>query len=297
MSKFCVERLMWEIETKQVIVPHCDDFIDIIRKSNGEDECRERICSRFNLTSEQAEFLMCLSLDEMPNLYQEYLQKQLKYIVKLDRWLEDTATQCDKYARKNNTDYYVFQSPIPTMEVETLIIGINPGGYKEYTTALKEKGIQKRTKHDLSQEINLYSVRNYHPDNKVMAKKLSRVFISEDQMDILDTAIAINVYYFNTAKDSDLCGTIGIETMRFCESKTRELIEILNPQKIIFLTTAQWLLKNIGVTQIKSEGHFVKSGILKDRKILALPNPGYYKAYSYANGTEMSKILTEYMRD
>jgi hypothetical protein len=79
----------------------------------------------------------------------------------------------------------------------------------------------------------------------------------------------------------------------FCITKTTEFFKIINPKLILFFTTSDYELSNCGVKNIKPIGNYMKEGILNGKKILAMPNPGYYIAYSYDNGAQMGNIIQE----
>ena len=110
-----------------------------------------------------------------------------------------------------------------------------------------------------------------------------------------DTGKDKRVYYFNTKDVKILDKSLNNDVKRFCQSKTREAMDILNPRKIIFLCTQGSELSSVGVTNIHGIGNFMKAGIWKEKEVIALPNPGYYAAYSYSNGFEMGKKLEDYL--
>ncbi len=218
-------------------------------------------------------------------------------IQKLDKWLEEVAEQCHQYAQEIDLDFYCFQSALPATNPDTVVIGINPGGSKKYSETLKEKNITKRSKSLLSQGSNIYSVLHPCDDNKVMAVKLSRVFNNDFLQNSLETATIFNMFYFNTQNTNLLNSSLKWDIKKYCFEKSKELIEILNPKHIIFLCTTTWQLVNMGVKEIRGIGNYVKTGVLNGRKVIALPNPGYYKAYSYENGAKMGEHLQAYLLD
>lgn len=226
---------------------------------------------------------------------------------KLQSWLQEVATTCDKYAKEIDLDFYPFQSPLPKSNAELLIVGINPGGSKSYKEMLQEKSkdygevIEARTSDMLAYEENMYAVKpQWEIDNKlkgnnVMRTKLRRVFVTEPLPNILKDSTVINMYYFNT-QDIEVLGNISNIIKEYCINKTVEFIEISNPKRILFFTTSNYLLSKCGVKNIKPIGHYVKVGILNGKKVLAIPNPGYYKAYSYVNGELMGKTIEKYIK-
>lgn len=214
----------------------------------------------------------------------------------LDKWLEEVAEQCHKFALEIDLDFYCFQSPLPTTNPETVIIGINPGGYGKYSDTLKKHSIDKRSKNLLSQSVNIYSVIHPCEDNKVMVGKLSRVFYNDFLQSTLEDATIFNMYYFNTKNVQSLNLQLSKEIKQYCIEKSKELLEILKPQHIIFLCTTNAELAKMGVTHIKGTGNYVKTGVLNGQKIIALPNPGFYKAYSKKNGAKMGELLQTYLK-
>ena len=227
---------------------------------------------------------------------------------KLQTWLQEVATTCDKYAKEIDLDFYPFQSPLPKNKVNLLIVGINPGGYKSYKDMLQTKSedygkvIDARTSDMLAYDENMYAVKpQWEIDNKlkgndVMRTKLKRVFVAEQLQNILLNSTVMNMYYFNT-QDTAKLGNLSNTIKEFCITKTVEFIGIVDPKLILFFTTSNYELSKCGVKNIKSLGNFMKEGILNGQKVLAMPNPGYYKAYSYDNGKLMGNIIQEYINN
>lgn len=204
----------------------------------------------------------------------------------LQEWGKKVCKECRAFIDEGNTDqdFYVFQTEIPKESPELLLVGINPGGSKSY----KERGKERETIDDLTQGSNIYRCKK---DNQWQSNALERVsslweYIKDDRV------TGINACYFNTRKDSDL----SKEIWDFCAPLTQELIEILKPKRIIFLSTNEYHLRQAGVKQIKSIGAYVKEGIWQERKIYAIPNHRFYRAYSYDNTKKMSDILEAYIK-
>lgn len=207
----------------------------------------------------------------------------------LERWCHEVVDFCNPKAEQLNLDYYCFQSAMPTFEPELLVIGINPGGCGPFRKV--------RTKDELSQGYNIYDVREGHicPDNLKMVRKLSRVFTTSLLQNALATATTMNIYYFNTQNVQKMNSVLNQEIRIFCQQKLCELIHIVKPKHILFLCTEVKELAAVGVTGIKNSGYYTKIGMFEGIKTLALPNPGFYRAYSYTNGEAMGKIITEYL--
>lgn len=202
-------------------------------------------------------------------------------------WLRSVIDRCNDFGKLIGLDYYCFQSVIPENDADVLIIGINPGGSGTFR--------YKQPDNTLSQGVNLYSVKNPHPDNLIMVGKLSRVFTSDYLKDALEDATIMNLYYFNTKDVQMLNSSLNNEVKRFCQVKTQEAMEILNPRKIIFLCSEISELSSVGVTNVHGIGNYMKAGLWREKEIIALPNPGYYRAYSYSNGFEMGRKIEEYL--
>lgn len=204
----------------------------------------------------------------------------------LQEWGKKVCKECRAFIDEGKTDqdFYVFQTELPKESPELLLVGINPGGSKPY----KERGKERETIDDLTQGSNIYRCKK---DNQWQSNALERVsslweYIKDDRV------TGINACYFNTRKDSDL----SKEIWDFCAPLTQELIEILKPKRIIFLSIDEYHLRQVGVKQIKSIGAYVKEGIWQERKIYAIPNHGFYRAYSYDNTKKMSDILEAYIK-
>ena len=224
---------------------------------------------------------------------------------KLQTWLQEVATTCDKYAKEIDLDFYPFQSPLPKGKVDLLIVGINPGGGTTYQAMMEKKSedygkvIKSRTSDMLGYDENTYAVKPQWETgigNNVMRTKLKRVFITDTLQKILLNSTVMNMYYFNTQNTTKL-GNLSKVIKEFCINKTTEFFKIVNPTLILFFTTSDYELSNCGVKDIKSIGNYMKEGNLNGQKILAMPNPGYYRAYSYANGELMGKTIQEYINN
>ena len=214
------------------------------------------------------------------------LQKELQ------EWGEKVCVECRELIERGKTDkdFYVFQTAIPVKSPELLLVGINPGGGKTYEEQVSKcrKGQHRETIEDLAQGYNVYKdVEN----NAFQSRALSRI-ASLSHLIESDNVTGINVCYFNTNNVADLNSAV----LAFCAKQTKELIEILQPKRIIFLTSTESSLKLVGVEKIKGVGAYVKEGIWAGRKVYAFPNHGYYRAYSYANAAKMSEILKAYLK-
>lgn len=207
----------------------------------------------------------------------------------LERWCQEVVDFCNPKAEQLDLDYYCFQSAIPTCEPDLLVIGINPGGSESFR--------KTRTKEEVSQGYNIYDVREGHIclDNLKMVRKLSRVFATTLLQNALATATTMNIYYFNTQNVQELDSVLNQEIRVFCQQKLRELIHIVKPKHILFLCTEPKELIAVGVKDLKNFGYYTKVGMFEGIRTLALPNPGFYRAYSYINGESMGKIITEYL--
>lgn len=220
----------------------------------------------------------------------------------LSEWCVDVANQCDVYAKESNLDFYVFQSDYPTENVDLLILGINPGGSESYAKALENKRIERGkpsiTKRDetmLAQGVNIYAVDG--AGNDVMREKLKRVFTTDFLQEKLQRSTVANIYYFNT-RDVKALGQLAQPVKRYCEKQTRELIRILHPEHLLFFCTSyDGGLRQIGVKHVKSLSCFVKVGELEGRKVLLVPNPGFFKAYSKENGFKMGQLIERYLKN
>ena len=220
---------------------------------------------------------------------------------KLDKWLTEVANQCDVYAQETDLDFYVFQSDYPTHPVDLLILGINPGGSGSYKAAINNKrnerndhSISKRDKTMLAQGINIYAVDGV--GNDVMRGKLKRVFTTDYLADQLSNSIATNIYYFNT-RDVQALGQLSQDVKSYCEHKTKELIQILNPKRLIcFCTDYNGGIRQLGISDIEVLPYCLKKGNLDGKDVLLMPNPGYYKAYSYENAHNMGCVIEDYLR-
>jgi hypothetical protein len=195
---------------------------------------------------------------------------------------------------KIDLDFYVFQTPCDVYNPKLLLIGINPGGYKSYKQALEKKGYDKRPASDLGYKENTLVEKPWWEEGKgcdVLRNRLHKVFHKDNNLDILKDSVMMNMFYFNTIKDKDI-DSIPVEIRKYCIDKTMEFIEIINPQNILFLMSDWHDLGICGVKNAVGKGNFIKQGFLGNRTVYAIPNPGYYRAYSYENSAKMGKFLS-----
>lgn len=210
----------------------------------------------------------------------------------LQEWGRQVCQECRELIKSGKTDkdFYVFQTAIPEKQPELLLVGINPGGGKAYEEQVSEHrgGKDRDTIEDLAQGYNIYRDRE---NNRYQSSALSRI-ASLSKLIEEDSVTGINVCYFNT---EDVTG-LNNDVISTCAARTKELIEILQPKRVIFLTSTNRLLSLVGVTKIKGIGAYVKEGEWAGRKVYALPNHGYYRAYSYKNAAKISEIIEAYLK-
>lgn len=210
----------------------------------------------------------------------------------LQEWGRQVCQECRELIKSGKTDkdFYVFQTAIPEKQPELLLVGINPGGGKAYEEQVSEHrgGKDRDTIEDLAQGYNIYRDRE---NNRYQSSALSRI-ASLSKLIEEDSVTGINVCYFNT---EDVTG-LNNDVISTCAARTKELIEILQPKRVIFLTSTNWLLSLVGVTKIKGIGAYMKEGEWAGRKVYALPNHGYYRAYSYKNAAKISEIIDAYLK-
>jgi hypothetical protein len=222
--------------------------------------------------------------------------EQSKFLEKKEKWLNEVSDECHEFALKIDLDFYVFQTPCDKYNPKLLLIGINPGGSKTYREALKglaKDGYDKRPASRLAYAENTLVEKPEWEEGKgsdVMRSSLKRVFNAENHLDILPDTVMMNMFYFNTDKAVDIF-RVDAEILKYCIDKTLEFIDIINPQNILFYTSSY--LKNCGVKNIVGKGNSIKQGTLGERTVYAIPNHGYWSAYSYENSAKMGKSLSE----
>jgi hypothetical protein len=218
------------------------------------------------------------------------------FLEKREKWLNEVSDQCHEYALKIDLDFYVFQTPSDKYKPKLLIIGINPGGSKPYSQALKEKGYDKRPANDLGPDVNLLVEKPEWSNNDKLRNSLQRVFHKDNGLDILEDTVMMNMFYFNTAKSKDIDG-INSEIRKYCIAKTIEFIDILEPQNILFLTTDDKKLKPCGVKSLKEAAKFVRQGTLGKYTVYAIPHYASphakrFNVYSDENSAKLGKDLS-----
>lgn len=236
---------------------------------------------------------------------------QQTFIKERNKWLKEVAEKCHQLAlnpeMKCDFDFYVFQSSCNYYNPNLLIIGINPGGDKRYTSLLEElklKGEDKRSAFSLGynlsgleENINTlvtkpsWEIEKQEKGGDKMRASFSRVFINGTPMrKMLEEAVAMNRYYFNTNGTSEL-EKIRDPARAFCINKTLDFIDILNPANILFYGGEPDLKRRYNI-EFNSIGNNVKKGILKGRLIYIIPHyASHGNAWSKDNGEKMGETL------
>jgi len=227
---------------------------------------------------------------------------QTDYIIKRNKWLEEVSYDCHNFALQNDLDFYAFQTPIETYNPDLLIIGINPGGGRSYSSILKEKGIPKRSASDLAFDVNTlttkpqWEIDDKMKGNDVMRNKFAKLFSAENGFNnILDNSVMMNMVYFNTPKEADL-NSVNSKAKAYCISKTIEFIDVLNPKHVLFITSDDNNLKKCSVTDVTRIGNNITEGLLNGRKVYTIPHYGNYGAYSNIKIESMGKALSTLLK-
>lgn len=86
---------------------------------------------------------------------------------------------------------------------------------------------------------------------------------------------------------------------KMLEIKSKEHNRPYYPAKILFFTTTTSTLEKIGVKNLHHLGNGVKTGILENRKIIAIPHPSSgltRRYYSEEKSEEIKKILNNFLK-
>jgi hypothetical protein len=220
---------------------------------------------------------------------------------KIDKWLNEVRDKCHEFAMKINLDFYVFQTSCYEYNPKLLLIGANPGGDNQYRDVLENNRWDKRPVKSIYYWENTiaekpqWEIEGKLDGSNVMRSKLDKVFSEDNNLNILKDTMMMNIFYFNL-KNSDDIKKIDVKIRQYCIDKTLEFIEIINPQNILFFTTAWRNLSSYGVKNIVGIDYYIKQGILGNRTVYAMPSYGYYKAYSYENMAKMGKLLSSIIK-
>lgn len=223
-----------------------------------------------------------------------------EFELKKEKWLKEVANQCHEFALKIDLDFYIFQTPV-MYNPDLLIIGINPGGEKSYSEILKEKGYNKRPYSDLGYDENTlvkkpeWEIKAKLKGSDTLRDRLKRVFNENNNLNILENSMMMNMFYFNTTKEKDILN-INSEIKTYCINKTKELIEIINPKNILFLTSSEINLRGCSVENITVLGDNIKSGKLGKRTVYSIPHYGSYAAYSFEKSEKTGKSLSKLLK-
>lgn len=163
-----------------------------------------------------------------------------QFEIKLQNWLEAVAIICDSFAKEIDVDFYPFQSKV-IESPDLLIIGANPGSNRSYNN-------RNRSSSELfncgENGENAYIANEKNPEWKIN-KPILQMFKSPDLRTILETAVIMNVIYFNTNKVEDLRKyRNGTEIIKKCLEFTNDFVyNILKPKNILLLGEAapKWM--------------------------------------------------------
>lgn len=208
------------------------------------------------------------------------------FIQKREKWLDEVAEQFHQFATDKeygiDKDFYVFQTNSDIHNADILIIGINPGGDKPYSQALKEKGISRRTGKDLGYSENLLvKAADWGDGMEHIRKNFRMVFHNDELFRKLENSIMMNIIFMNT-KNSNQAYSITKKITEYSKKKTKEFIDICEPKNIVFLTTDKKKVGSFGVKNIKALGDGVFTGDLNNRTVLMIPHYAARPPYRYS---------------
>lgn len=231
------------------------------------------------------------------NSKEEFLQKR-------EQWLKEVAAQCHIYALEIDKDFYVFQTRSDLFRPEILFIGINPGNSISYQDALKNiktyKAEDRRLWTNLGYDCNTlvskpdWEIKAKLKGNDVMRSRLKTMFHNENLFSKLENSVMMNMFYFNTKKANEI-KELPEEIRNFCEAKSIEFINLIEPQNIVFFGS-ETNLKKIGIKNFNYLGSNLKTAKLNAMDVFVIPHYSYFGAYSNERGQSTGNKLAEILK-
>lgn len=150
---------------------------------------------------------------------------------KLDRWAADVVEEVYREWKENfshwEAGFSVFNSPVRE-EPELMILGYQPGGTAE--------DFQRAKKRYQSGEFHLPEGNELTTSGYRLAQEMRRLF--EGRREMLEQSVFTNLIFFRSpdtgewgSRDSDRVN----QAEEFCFQKTREILERLNPKRILVI--------------------------------------------------------------
>jgi hypothetical protein len=225
------------------------------------------------------------------------MEKQFE--IKLEKWLENVATTCDKFANEIDLDFYPFQSQVRNkFNTNLIILGVNPGGSSKYK--------KTRTKDDLfncgENGENAIIAYEGHKDWKFNTPLLE-MFKSQQLRNILTESVIMNVVYFNTSNINNLEKVkFKNEIVDYCTKMTKQLIYDIIKPKVILVIGYNDIPKLLGIkvstlsdSIIRTEDN--KSGLIM--KVLHQDIPHYFihhtsRNFKFNKGVNLERKKNEF---
>jgi hypothetical protein len=220
---------------------------------------------------------------------------QKVFLERRDKWLDEVSNQCHVYASQTNVDYYVFQTSCDEYNPPLMIIGINPGGGKTYEQILSKENWTRRPLKSLKYNVNtliskpIWEIQDKEKGADFMRSRLKNVFTSDNGMwSVLENAVMMNMCFFNTKDEVLLNNKITNEIQQYCQRKTIEFIDILNPQNVLILTSSNKNLSKLNDINPVPVSRYIKSGLINERVVYSIPHyAARTSAYSREVGPEI----------
>lgn len=148
-------------------------------------------------------------------------------------WAKEVINQCKPIADDYHLDYYTFQKPL-MVESKVLVIALNPGGNVVIPTQPYSDPLDT----ELTPEKLLAGNRSWngHKTNMRIFKKLGKMKFFDD---LNLTYNWMNYVYFPSKKFNDLKNIKNVDVIGVCQQLSKQLIEILKPELIIFIGTSE----------------------------------------------------------
>lgn len=214
----------------------------------------------------------------------------------LREWAKVVIDYCTKPAKELNLEFYPLQSRIKT-NPKMLIIGVNPGnghGGNYESQSTNSEWEFKDGKMQVDRLLKGNPSFNRNADWKFFFNLRQINFLK----DILDNEdyVYMNYFYFSTKDVKEMKGLNSFQDkMNFSKTSLKKLIDIINPDFILFLGTATGLdiiseIKTItrrnGYRRILIEGEIYK------RKVYGIPHSsrGYSSAEQFILNSDLKNL-------
>ncbi len=215
---------------------------------------------------------------------------------KLNKWAEEVISYCNPIAKKNNLEYYPFQSPINVENTEILIVGVNPRGVGDYKC--QSTNPKWGFKNGIMPVERLINGNPYYDKDNLwqFLNNLKQIKFFDDKIEG-GKFTYMNYFYFATNDANEMKKINGFNDIKdFCVNKLSELIDILKPKLIIVLGVADGLdLITKNTTIVKKKHRLLTKGLLNGITLYGIKHSS--RNYAYDERDVLDKYLNDIVKN